>query len=352
MSGQFEVQPVYISKTGAWYIGQALKDVAIYQSGAIDEYIKNTPPAQLIFNSGLSLTQLTKFGKKNLTVVVDVAFPALHGTNGEDGALMGLLELAGIPYVGCDVASSAIAMNKVLAKQVTKSANIASTPWADIFANQIQDSILVAKATKHLKYPLFIKPAHLGSSIGITKVDSQDQLQNALEVAAHYDDLIIIEQAVNNLTEVTLPIIGNNSPIASLLEQPVSQPEGFFDFEKKYIRQGGKKTGAKSSQGYSTIPAKLPKTLYDQAVAMGLDVYKALNCSGIARVDMLIDSKLQKVYFNEVNPMPGSLYAHNWRQNGVSTVSLVEQLVAFAQDKFDSKKQANTTFGTNFLKQF
>ena len=351
-SGKYLVEPVYISKSGTWHLGAALKQIALYQSGKIEDYIKDNKPAQIMFKEGMVLSQPTKIGKKNLSVHVGIAFPALHGTNGEDGALMGLLEMAGIPYVGCDVAASSVSMNKVLAKQITGSVGILSTPWATIDAHDLNDKKLVQNKLQHLEYPIFVKPAHLGSSIGISKVIKKEQLHNALEVAAYYDNLIIVEQAVDNLIEVTLPIIGNETPIPSLLEQPLAQSDGFFDFDKKYINQGGKKNSNKGSQGYSTIPAKLPKKLYNEAEAMALNVYKAVNCSGIARVDMLIDSKTQVVYFNEINPMPGSLYAHNWRVKGVSTVDLVDKLVTYAEQRHKRTERLNTTFSTNFLKQF
>ena len=149
---------------------------------------------------------------------------------------------------------------------------------------------------------------------------------NAIEVAAHYDDKIIIEQGVANLTEVTLPIIGNDELTPALLEQPLVKSEDFFDFDTKYINggKGGKKGGGKSgAQGYSTIPANIPKDVYEKAEALALRTYKAVGCTGIARVDMLIDGNTREVFFNEINPLPGSLYAHNWQRAGISNVQLV-----------------------------
>jgi len=148
--------------------------------------------------------------------------------------------------------------------------------------------------------------------------------------------------------------MGNLEPIPALLEHPLTKPEDFFDFDTKYMHGGKKgKSGAKAgSQGYSEIPAKLPKELYDKAQQTGLGVYKALGCSGIARVDMLIDSKSQKVYFNEVNPLPGGLYSHNWNKAGVSNIELVQKLIGYAEDAWQSKQKLTTSFSTNYLKQF
>jgi D-alanine-D-alanine ligase len=188
-------------------------------------------------------------------------------------------------------------------------------------------------------------------------VQNDTELTNALEVAAHYDNLVIAEEAVQNLIEVTLPIMGLASkPQPALLEKPLTAAEDFFDFDTKYL-QGGKKGGGKKgatngSQGYSQIPADLPKDIYSQAEQVGLAVYKAFGCSGIARVDMLIDSKGGKVYFNEMNPLPGSLYAHNWAQAGISKIALVEKLLEFARQRQAERDRLATTFDTNFLKQF
>jgi D-alanine-D-alanine ligase len=171
----------------------------------------------------------------------------------------------------------------------------------------------------------------------------------------HYDDKVIVEEAVQNLIELTLPIMGNSEPKPALLERPLTQAEDFFDFETKYMQGGKKGKGGKSgkgAQGYSELPAKLDDSLYSKAEKVGMSVYKALNCSGIARVDMLVDSKTSEVYFNEVNPLPGGLYAHNWNRAGISNVELVRRLVAFALERHNEQQQLTRTFTTNYLKQF
>jgi D-alanine-D-alanine ligase len=355
LTKQYKVEPVYIAKDGSWYWDEKLKDIKLYQSGEIDEFMRKAPKTHLLFDNGLTLVKSSQFAGRKMYKKIDVVFPAMHGTHGEDGELMGLLEMANVPYVGCDMPSSAIAMDKVLSKQVAEAGGvIKSPPWTwfysqDLSANhkQVLDSI------KKLKYPLFVKPAHLGSSIGISKVETEKELENALEVAAHYDDKVIVEQGVDNLIEVTLPIMGNNSLISALLEQPLTRPEDFFDFDTKYM-QGGKKGKGKASgsQGYSQIPAKLPKDLYKQAENVGLGVYLALGCCGIARVDLLIDSKTEEVYFNEVNPLPGGLYAHNWAKAGISNVELVQKLVNYAEERWTERQKLATSFSTNYLKQF
>jgi D-alanine-D-alanine ligase len=357
LTKKYRVEAVYIAKNGAWYWDDKLKDIQLFSSEKIDDFVHKSHPASVQFDGGMTLVKSSGIAGRKTIRKIDVAFPAMHGTHGEDGSLMGLLEMAGVPYVGCGVAAGAIAMDKVLAKQIAISQGAPSNKWVWFMTKELaEEPRKVLELIKPLKYPLFVKPAHIGSSIGITRVTDAKQLMNALEVAAHYDDKVLVEEAVTNLIEVTLPIIGNEDPVPAYLEQPLLQAEDFFDFDTKYMG-GGKKMGAKmggqkGAQGYSKIPAELPDKLYKKAEKIGLDVYRALGCSGIARVDMLIDGKKEAVYFNEVNPLPGSLYAHNWRQKGVSNVELVTRLIAYAEARFVADQRLQTSFGTNFLKQF
>lgn len=355
LTNEYKVEAVYIDKNGAWFWDDSLKKIATFQSDSIDEFRHKAAKVHLLFDSGLTLVKSSQFAGRKMYKKIDIVFPAMHGTQGEDGDLMGLLEMAGVPYVGCNVAASAIAMDKVLAKQVVQANGIFSTPWVSFSAYDIaRTPDIVLDKVKELKYPLFVKPAHLGSSIGITRVVSKDGLMNAIEVAAHYDNKVIVEQGVENLIEVTLPIIGNEVLTPAFLEQPLIKTEDFFDFDTKYMRGGkkGKSATKAGAQGYSKIPAELPKALYEQAESVGLQVYRSLGCSGIARVDMLIDSKANRVMFNEVNPLPGGLYSHNWRKKGISSVELVRRLVTLAEERYASDQRIHTSFSTNYLKQF
>ncbi|MDL2363050.1 MAG: D-alanine--D-alanine ligase [Patescibacteria group bacterium] len=357
LTKKYTVVPIYIAKDGAWYSDPQLTDSSVYTTGKIKDFIAKAQPVTLQFDGGLKLVKPGGLASRGSSITIDIAFPAMHGTYGEDGALMGLLDMTGIPYVGCSTAAAAIAMDKVLTKQIAVANNL---PVSKFLAFTRHDVVSDSDGTlgqikSELKYPIFVKPAHLGSSIGISRVTNDTELTNGLEVAAHYDDRIIVEEAVNNLIEVTLPIMGNEEPRAALLEKPLTQAEDFFDFETKYM-QGGKKgkgqKGSKGSHGYSQLPAELPKDVYARAEALGLAVYKAIGATGTARVDMLIDSKTGVVYFNEVNPLPGGLYAHNWNQAGVSSVALVEALIDYAVERHASRSNLTTSFRTNYLQQF
>jgi D-alanine-D-alanine ligase len=349
---KYHVVPIYISKEGKWYSDDRLKNIRFFSEDGLEQRLASLKPVLLNLDGNFSLV---KAGIPKKTITIDIAFPATHGTFGEDGYLMGLLEMANVPYVGCGVSASNISMDKVTAKKITESENILSTPWLWFSSSDCKNNmelVLNKINTSNLTYPLFVKPAHLGSSIGIAMVSEKNELQNAIEVAMYYDEKIIIEQAVSNLVEVTLPIIGNETPIVSFLESPLTQDNQFFDFETKYLAGDGKKGGKKGNtgaQGYSQIPAELPKDLYEKAEAIGVEVYKALECSGLARVDMLIDTKTDKVYFNEVNPLPGSLYAHNWAKKGVSNVMLVEKLLEYGFERYEQKAKFQTIFQSSFL---
>jgi D-alanine-D-alanine ligase len=360
LSGEYRVEAVYIAKDGSWFWDDKLKEVSLFQNGGVDAFMQKAPKVMLQFDNGLTLVKSSQFAGRKAYRKIDVVFPAMHGTHGEDGELMGLLELAGVAYVGCEVPASVLAMDKVLAKLVSTAQGVPTNKWlwftSREFAERPKD---ILARIESLHYPLFVKPAHLGSSIGISRVTDPSQLLNALEVAAHYDDKVLVEEAVQNLIEITLPVMGNEEPIAAFLEQPLMKEDDFFDFDTKYMKggKGGAKGGAKmggedSAQGYSKIPADIPADLYQKAEKVGLDVYKALGCMGFARIDMLIDGKTGQVYFNEVNPMPGSLYAHNWRQKGISNVDLVTRLIRYGEERLAAKQRLQTSFATSFLKQF
>jgi D-alanine-D-alanine ligase len=350
------VAPIYIAKNGNWYVGDELADIKTYQTGKIDKIIAKQKPVQIGFNDGLTITPA---GLRKQPIKIDIAFPVMHGIYGEDGSLMGLFRMANVPFVGSDMEASAVAMNKVLTKEVAEENNIPTPRYLSFLKSEFSDDPkkVIKKINDTLKYPLFVKPPHLGSSIGISKVKEPKDLENALEVVAYYDNVILVEEGVDNLIEVTVPIIGNDELTVANVERPIKLDDEFFDFESKYINEGGKKgsgkVGGKSgAQGYSEIPAKLPAKLYKECEEMAKRAYQVVGMQGISRVDLLIDEKASKVYFNEINPMPGSLYAHNWAIAGISNVELVKRLLDLAEDAHEKRQSVNTTFETSFLKQF
>ena len=345
--GQFDVWPIYISKDGSWYCDKKMNDLDYFKQDDFEARLAKQKKIRILFDNGLKIIWPGIISK---TVQIGVAFPAMHGTFGEDGSLMGLLRMANIPFAGCDLFASAVAMDKVLTKQVISIEGIPVVPYVWFTKNDWEKdkNIWIEKIAK-LKWPVFIKPVHLGSSIGISKIKQKTELENSIEVAFHYDDKVLVEESVENLIEVTLPIIGNEELQLAAIERPLNKTE-FFDFSDKYLSAGGKKSGGANSN-YSEIPANIDKKLAEQVEDLGKKTYRALGCSGIARIDFLIDAAAKKIYVNEVNTLPGSLYHHNWKKVGVSGVDLVKKLVALAEEYFIQHKNITYAFNSDILKK-
>lgn len=344
-SGQFDVIPVYLAADGSSYSEPAMNRLEYFQRPDYLSAIPDSAQLRFLFDGGLTLVW-PGFREKRRRV--DVVFPAMHGTNGEDGSLMGLLRLANVAFVGCDLGPSAVAMDKVFTKQILSAESVPVVPYVWMTRADWQkkrDDVLAR--IKKLRWPIFIKPVHLGSSIAISKARTDDELHNAIEVAFHYDDKILVEEAVDPLIEITLPIIGNDDLQLGGLEQPLNRTE-FLDFSDKYL-SGGKTKSAGVNANYSEIPARIDDELAARIKQLGAQTYQVLGCSGIARIDFLINTKTHDVFVNEVNTLPGSLYHHNWRAVGVSNVELVTRLVDLAEQRFRQQQSQTTSFTSNIL---
>jgi D-alanine-D-alanine ligase len=345
-SSDYEPVPVYITPDGGWYSDPAMNSLDYFKKPGFLEELKTKKQLQFSFENGFNLIWP---GLRPKVRSIDIVFPAMHGTYGEDGTLMGMLRLSGVPFVGCDLEASAVAMDKVLTKQATIPLGVPSVPYVWFTSSDWQNdpAAQTKRINKELKYPLFIKPVHLGSTIAITKVQSPGKLTDAIEVALHYDDKVIVEESVENLIEVTLPIIGNDELTLAQIEQPVAK---FFDFEAKYLQGGKKGSSGGANSGYSHIPALISKDLAKKVNEYGIATYRGIGASGTARIDFLIDSKTNKVYMNEVNTLPGSLYVHNWKQSGLSALELVTKLIDLAVERHKTREKLVFTFHSDILK--
>lgn len=345
--GEYQIVPVYISKDGRWYSEPAMNSLAYFQDPDYEKKLASLTPLHLSFADGLTL-QVP--GWRGASYHIDIAFPAMHGTYGEDGSLMGVLRMANVPFVGCDLIASAVAMDKVLTKQVLAAEGIPVLPhvWFTTHDWHTNRQSLLEKMTG-LSYPLFVKPVHLGSSIAITKAENESELLDAIELALHYDEKVLVEEAVTDLTEVTLPILGNDVLQCASIEQPLNK-SAFFNFEDKYIG-GGKKNGGGLNNQYSNIPAKISDELAATVTASATRTYRTLGCSGTARIDLLIDNSTGQVYVNEVNTLPGSLYDHNWKQSGVSNAELVTRLIALAEERHAERSKKTFVFTSGILQE-
>jgi D-alanine-D-alanine ligase len=344
-TGEYDVWPIYISKKGQWYANKQMNDLSFFKQP--DYETKLGKQVQLSFDDGFTIVWPGMFSK---SVKIDIAFPAMHGTFGEDGSLMGLLRMANVPFVGCDIFASAVAMDKVLTKQVVAAEGMPVVPYVWFTKTTwLTDSHDIRNKMMELQWPLFVKPVHLGSSIGMGKAKDSKELEQAVEVALHYDDKVLVEEAIEPLIEVTLPIIGNDVPQAAMVERPLNKTE-YFNFDDKYL-SGGKKGGSGVNNAYSEIPADITDELTKEVIDLGKRVYRTLGCAGIARVDFLIHADTKKVYVNEVNTLPGSLYHHNWKKAGISNIELVTKLLALAQERFAAQEKTQHTFSSDILKK-
>ena len=343
----YNVIPVYIDKKGKWYSDARLSSMKFFTQNQTD-LDKKLESFNIDFNkSSGKIVKQSGFLKGN--VVFDIAFPAFHGQNGEDGTFQGLCEILNVPYVGCDVTSSAITMDKVLTKMIYKANNIPTVDFIYFNLNEWRvNKKNVVRQIKSLGWPVIIKPARLGSSIGISKAKNQKELEFAIEVALHYDEKVIVEKMIENLMDVTCCLIGNDNPTPSLLQESVFS-SGFFSYEDKYLKGGGAQTGNATQS--IIIPARLDKKTTKEIQDAAITAYKVLGCSGIARVDFLYDKITKKWYANEVNTLPGTLYHHLWKKSGIEFEDLLKKLIGFAEEKYQKKKQITYTFNSNILTQ-
>lgn len=344
-----EVIPVYLNKKGDWLIGKGLGEIKIFTDPDTRIDPKKFGNYYLDLSKSIGKIVFKKKGAFGQEISIDLAFPAFHGSYGEDGTIQGLFEILGVPYVGCDVTSSAIAMDKVLTKQLYEQQKIPTTKF--LFYNQFQwqrqKLEIINMIKKQLSWPLFVKPACLGSSIGIAKARNDQELERAIEVALHYDSRFIVEEAVENLMDVTVAVLGHNTLTTSELQESVFSEE-LFSYEEKYLKEGGAQFG--KAQSNIVIPARLEPKITNQIKAWAGQIFKLLGCSGIARVDFLYDQKTKKVYANEVNTLPGTLYHHLWQASGIKFDELLKTLVFLAQEKYKSKNQRILTFASDILK--
>ncbi|HSL94160.1 MAG TPA: D-alanine--D-alanine ligase family protein, partial [Bacillota bacterium] len=265
----------------------------------------------------------------------DVVFPVLHGTYGEDGAVQGLLEMVGIPYVGAGVGGSALGMDKVMMKAVFGHCGLPVTPyvWSTVRDFELAPDALVSEAESSLKYPLFVKPASLGSSVGVTKVRNRQELLDAVREAARYDRKVMVEQGVE-AREIEISVMGNDDPETSLPGEIVPGAD-FYDYNAKYL-----------SGSTMLIPADISAELAAQARDMAVRVYRAIDCHGLARVDFFL-LKDNSLLVNEINTMPGftvnSMYPKMWDATGLDYTSLITSLISLAFDAFESKRRISTS---------
>lgn len=348
----YQVTPVYITKTGKWMLGEDLGNLKLFTDPSKKvEDEKKYYEYYLDLEESVGKMVFRRKGFAGKSIAIDIAFPALHGTYGEDGTIQGMFEMLGIPYVGCGVPASAVAMDKALTKILMKDAGIPTTKFIYFYKKDWEENkSKIISQIQVMQWPVFVKPVHLGSSIGIGKVKAGEMkdLENKIEVALHYDEKVLVEEGVENLMDVTCCVIGNENMRASLLQESVFKDD-LFNFEDKYISEGGAQTGKATNN--LIIPARLDETTTSAIQEAAKAVYKALGCSGIARVDFLYNKQTKQFFANEVNPLPGTLYHHLWKASGLELDGLLQELIKFGEERYNQKRQVTFTFESSVLKQ-
>ncbi len=270
---------------------------------------------------------------------LDVIFPVVHGTTGEDGALQGLFELADIPYVGAGVLGSAVGMDKVVQKEILRQSKIPVTPsvWFTGREYDASPRKTVARVERKLRYPLFVKPANSGSSIGISKAHDRKELIASIELASRYDRKVLVEQGVKHAREIEVSVLGNEDPKASVPGEIIPSNE-FYDYDAKYV----------DGKSESLIPAKFPKTVVKKIQTIAINAFRALDCAGMARVDFLVSRGTNRIFLNEINTIPGftsiSMYPKLWQASGLSYPALLDRLIELAIERHTAKHKLETEY--------
>lgn len=350
---KYDIIPIYITKEREWYTGEILKDIETFRDmDLLKRYTKNVV---LYFKDGRFVLQ-SKGLFKRIVTDIDLAFPIVHGTNVEDGVLQGYLQSIGILYVGSDVYASVVGQDKVYMKQIFESENLPMTKYTWFYdVEYVEDSSAVLdKITSKLKYPVIVKPATLGSSVGIHPAHDQEELITAIEDAISYDNKIVVEEMVQNLTEVNISILGNYSHASTSEIEEVIPEKDFLTFEDKYIGSHNKKGSKfKCSKGMVStnrlIPASIDDKLKEEVRKVALAANKALGNSGVSRIDFLVDNKAKKVYINEVNSIPGSLSFYLWEPLGKDYTELLDDMINIAIKDYKKRISKTHSFESNIL---
>lgn len=352
---KYEIIPIYVDKNKDWYTGKMLMDIEVYRD--FDHLKRYAKQVVLVKKNGQFFLQTLGLWKRNIAEI-DIAFPIVHGNNAEDGTLAGYLDTVGIPYVGSHVLGAAMGQDKVIMKQVMKACNLPIVDYTWFYDTEYQQfSEDIKKEIAKIGYPVIVKPATLGSSVGIVYVKDEKKIEEAIDEAIKYDNKIVVEKAVTDLVEVNCSVLGNYEYQELSAIEEVMSSEEFLTYQDKYIGAGAKKgiknNGSKGMVATDrVIPARISDSLTEQVKQISKDTFKALNLSGLCRIDFLVDQKKNKVYVNEPNTIPGSLSFYLWEPIGKQYPTLLDDMITLAIRDYKSRNKKVRTFDTNVLSNF
>lgn len=349
---KYDVIPVYVTKKGEMYTGEKLFDISVYSD--LPSLFAASDRICLLREGDKVVMRYLDNGlfRKKKDVRVDIAFPIVHGTNCEDGTVAGLLEFLDLPYIGCDILSAAVGMDKVVFKNVLQSAGLPVLDCVCFRAREYaQDKKRILGEIKaKIGFPLIIKPVNLGSSVGISKVNDEDGLEEAIDLAVSFSDRILAERAITSLREINCSVLGDpDSCEASVCEEPFMHDE-ILSYEDKYMANSSKSGGSKGMASLSRkIPAELTEEKSEEIRRLACEVFKATGSSGVVRIDFMIDTETDKVYANEINTIPGSLAFYLWEATGLSYTAMIDRLVEIAFRRQRNRDNMTFSIDTNIL---
>lgn len=354
---KYDVYPIYISKNRQFYCGDALLDMSIYKD--FKKLEKSVPEVFFYRSKNDFIMAECKQKLFSKGTKLDVVLPIMHGTNGEDGSLQGYLETLKVPYGGSDVFASAVGQDKVLMKHILSDFNLPICPWFWLYTHDFNDArdMYVQKANE-LGYPVIIKPACLGSSVGIYTANNDEEFIVAIKEASMYDRKLVVEKMIKNLKEINASVLGNSSKQKVSVLEEVTKSGEILSYEQKYMgngSKGGSEDSMKSSGMASAsriIPANISKEDEELVKQYACATFKVLGSSGVCRIDFMQDVDTGKIYVNEINSIPGSLAFYLWEKSGVSFPELMDTLIKLAIDRKRDKEKMVVSFDTNVLANF
>ncbi len=349
-NSQYRIKPLYIAKNGRWYTGDYFLELEHFQD--LDVLTGQAIPCHFSHNhlgQPVLVEKKNRFFSQPDEQVIYAVLTAFHGASGENGAFQGVCEMYNIPYTGSGVMASSVGMNKVTAKALCRSENIPVVDGVD-FTEHLwtEDQEAIIQDIETLNYPVIVKPVHLGSSIGVEIVKNRELLIEAIETAFRYDDHLLVEKAISPLTEINCSVMGSSQKsTASVCERPLGTEE-LLSFQDKYLRDESSKGMASADR---VIPADIPENLSETIRETSRKVFRLFNCSGLARLDFLVESESETFYFNEINTIPGSFSFYLWKESGISFDGLLKELIEIAISQHQKKNGRILSYETNLLSQ-
>lgn len=345
---KYDIIPIYISKKGLMYTGEALFDLEEYKD--MESLMKKVTQVNMI-NDGTHVNlvryPVKKFGE-NIISTIDVAFPTMHGTNGEDGTIAGFLEMINVPYVGCDILSASIGMDKIMMRKVLKESGLPCLNYVSFYTTDYikDEEKYINEIDEKLEYPVIVKAGNLGSSVGIKKANSRLELPSAIEFAMQFSDRIMVENAIVDLREINCSVMGDMTDAeASECEEPISSDE-ILSYTDKYL--GGSKTEGMAASD-KKMPADISSEDREKIRNLAIETFKTLGCSGVARIDFLMEKNTGEIYINEINTIPGALSYYLWEVLDKPFSKEIDELVELAYKRQRQREKVVFSYDQNIL---